>query len=149
MVMSIRQLPQHSFIAKVQQGERDLTSGRLDVTPGAGEVRILLKSGGGTVAGSVKQAQNPAKEAFVVLAPKRRECAHLYKTVTTGVDGSFRFEDLAPGDYDVFGFDRIDDYNYLDPAYLAKHSSKAVSVTIKGSDLVPASLSLIEVGGDR
>jgi len=138
--------PSGTYLASVAQGELDLTGGPLDVVAGGDEVRLLLKDDGATVGGVVLDGSE-VKEAFVVLAPKDREAVSWYRTARSDPDdGSFQFEAVAPSRYDLFAFDHNEEYNFLDPAYLNRFRTRAVSVEVLPNSVATYSLDRIAVG---
>jgi hypothetical protein len=126
--LSLRAIPSGAYVAKLTQGGRDLSGGPYTVVAGGDPVQILFKKDAGKLDGKVRDSDKPARSAFVVLAPKVRSAVARYQTATAGLDGSFAFGVVAPGDYDLFVFDRNDDDQYLSEDYLRKFKSTAVSI---------------------
>jgi 5-hydroxyisourate hydrolase-like protein (transthyretin family) len=107
------------------------TADRLEIVltadPGAAE-GVAIGLGGG-----------PAANATVVLVPNvARRRFDLYKSVVTGTDGRFRFQDLAPGDYKLFAWDDVETGAWQDPDFMRSYESKGLLVRIaeKGKEEV-------------
>ncbi len=95
----------------VTQGNRTQTRDPFTVSLGDDEVHVVFKADGGKVNGQVRLPGNPPRPAFIVLAPKERAAKLFYRTATTDRLGTFQLTGIAPGDYDLFAFDREDSYS--------------------------------------
>src|SRR5688572_12487088 len=73
MTVDPRSLPPNTYLAAVSQGSQQMLTSPFQVAAGGDAVRIVLKSDGGTIEGSVKDAGRAVGQAFVVLAPKHRD----------------------------------------------------------------------------
>lgn len=146
LTVSRGKFPVGTYLARVTQADRDVTRGPLNVVAGGGDVRVLLKADGATVSGSVQSSQG-ATEAFVVLAPKNREATHWFQTTTSHAkDGSFQFSGVAPGRYDLLAFSRNEDDNYLNPDYLSRFQTRAVTVEALPNGVASYRLDVITLG---
>lgn len=137
--------PKDAYIARLTQGVRDLSGGPFSVA-GGDPIHILLKKDGGRIEGRVKNGDAPAGQAFVVLAPRNRSAVNWFRTATTGLDGSFKFTSIVPGDYDLFAFDRNEDDSYFDQVYLQKFTSQASAVSVAPGSSGSARLDLLKTG---
>ena len=116
------------YLAEVSQGEPIQTASPFPVRVGTDPIRIVLKSDGGTISGVAKDNGHIVPKAFVVLAPKDRKLEQHFRVVTAGDDGTYKLSGIAPGDYDLFAFDRNEDDDYLDDMFLNRYSERAVEV---------------------
>lgn len=140
--------PADSYIAQFTQNDKTPPAGPGWTTGGSGSVHILLKKDGGNIFGKAKDNDHQASNAFVVLAPKDRQVSYWYKTTTTAADGSFRFFEIAPGEYDLFALDRNDEDNFLDDAYLQRFSNQSVRVELRPFGDASVELALAHVGAN-
>jgi hypothetical protein len=53
---------------------------------------------------------------------------------------------LAPGEYLVFAFDRINDIEYSNPEVLQNYSSQAAHITLSANQRAKVALELIHTG---
>jgi hypothetical protein len=105
-------------------------SGTFDVTIGVTQGRVT-----GTVNNSRSE---PAPVTRVLLIPDDRRRTELYKTASTDASGHFTFAGIAPGDYKVFSWERIEEYAWFDPDVLAaiETRGRTVHVTETSTDTV-------------
>lgn len=98
----------------------------LDSSGSAPPIYVSVHNDSASLNGSVSSS-DPAISALVVLLGDDHNSARLY-SVRSG--GTFNFPVLAPGSYRVFAVDTSADFDYQDPAFLAKISSKIQEVTL-------------------
>jgi len=123
-------LPCPCYLARMSQGDKDLIAGALPVVAGT-PIHMVLRKDGATVAGRVIEDNKIPAKAFVVLAPEKRGAEYWYRKDIILPDGTFKLTNVAPGEYDLFAFDRDDDTDYLDPKHLAKNAASSVHVTVQ------------------
>jgi len=81
-------------------------------------------------------AKDLAFQATIVLAPKDRDRADRFRRVLTGSGGSFEFSGVAPGDYEIYAFARMNNDEYLEKQYLEAFRSKSRALTVQpGGDV--------------
>jgi len=124
------QPPLEMYVASVKQGGREIPSNPLRFVAGADSITVVLRNDGGQISGAVRTQDGVSVSAFVALVPKVREEEHRYRTLTAGKDGSFLFKGVAPGEYELYAFDRNEEDSYYEPDYLAHFSRTAVAVKI-------------------
>ena len=129
MIVDLSRLP-NLYIAEVSQGTQVKTSSPFVVQANDDPVRILLKTDGGTLGGTVNNGGRVVPKAFVVLAPKDRSLEQQFRVTTAGDDGAYKLSGIAPGTYDLFAFDRNEDDDYLDESFLNKFAEQAVDVKV-------------------
>jgi protocatechuate 3,4-dioxygenase beta subunit len=105
-------------------------SGTFDVTIGVTQGRVT-----GVVNNSKSE---PAPVTRVLLIPDDRRRTELYKVASTDASGHFTFAGIAPGDYKVFSWERIEEYSWFDPDVVAAVDTRgrAVHVTETSTDTV-------------
>jgi hypothetical protein len=106
-------LPAGIYLESIQFGARDvLRNGlRIDGTPTASRLDIVIGTRGGTMTGMVGDARNsPVAHAIVVAVPdNNRERTDLFKTTTSDAAGRFEIRGLAPGDYEFLAFEQLEE----------------------------------------
>ncbi|MEP7354382.1 MAG: carboxypeptidase-like regulatory domain-containing protein [Acidobacteriota bacterium] len=136
-------IPADAYIASVTQGEAKATRDPFVVNVGAGPVQVLLKRDGATLRGKVAITGNPARPAYIVLAPKERDAALFFKTVLTDRDGVFQLEGISPGSYDLFAFDRKE--NYADELTLRTYAAAGTAVTLAAGQNLTLNLNVVTI----
>jgi hypothetical protein len=138
-----------TYIARVEQSARPVSGGPFPVVGGGGPIHIELRDDGGTIQGIVKKRDEVVGKGFVVLAPVERAREHLFKTAAAADDGSFMIQDIAPGDYDLFAFNRNEEDLYFEPPYLASFASGSTRVTVGAKETRRQDLDIIDVTSRR
>jgi len=95
-------------------------------------LEIVLTADPGSVEGAaIGTRGGPAANATVVLVPNvGRKHFDLYRSVVTGTDGRFRFQDLAPGDYKLFAWDDVETGAWQDPDFTRLYESRGLLVHV-------------------
>lgn len=129
------------FVDSAQCGGTDLLRDNLTVGQGSvAPIRISLRDDGGILAGIVMGDGRPAK-GTVVIVPDR--APRQIKTVVVGTSGQFQSTKLAPGDYLVLAFDRLDGIEYANPEVLSSYLSNATHVSVAANSESRVSVNLI------
>ena len=137
--------PPGTYISRVDQNGRQLDGGPFPLVGGAGKVHILLRDDGATVQGMIRKKDGVEGAGFAVLAPSDRKREHLFRTAKAADDGSFQFHNVAPGEYDLFGFNRNDEDQYLEPVYLSGFASQSVKVTVAAKESRRQDVDVVDV----
>jgi protocatechuate 3,4-dioxygenase beta subunit len=112
-------------------GDRDITMQEFEVTPGMLPLRVILRTGGGSVTATV---EDPNSTGAVVLVPQepRLRCQPFLVQASARRAGTWSFANVRPGDYyalAISGRLRLTDFS--DPAYFAPLLSKAEAVHVE------------------
>lgn len=127
-------LPDGYYLKEVKLGNQDVRQTGLDFTNGvSGELEITLAPGAGTLSGVVRTSKDETQSNVVVVLAPKTEYAGLsdqIRNTISGTKGEYTFTGLAPGDYDVYVFEDIEQGAWTDPEVrlAAKDSSKSVKV---------------------
>jgi len=115
------------------------------------ELQIVLSSSGGQIEGrAVDENGQPVERAAVVLIPAAaRERADLFKREFTGKEGSFKIVGITPGDYKLFAWQNLDEYEYFDPEFLKPFEDKAPTFRVMPSSRQVFTLKALPAGDDR
>jgi hypothetical protein len=85
------------YLDSILVGEQAVTTQPFDLAPGTPPVRVILKSGGGQVRGTVEDSE---AELMTVLVPREERLRYLpFIVQSLAQGGRFQFEDVRPGDY--------------------------------------------------
>jgi 5-hydroxyisourate hydrolase-like protein (transthyretin family) len=100
-------------------------------------LEVVLTTETGSVEGTA------AANATVVLVPAARKRMALYKTVVTGADGRFAFQDVPPGDYKLFAWDDVETGAWQNAEFIREHESKGRAVRISEKSKEDVQLNVI------
>jgi len=123
------------YLKTVRFGNLDISADcRLDATPGAGPLTMILRGDSGQLSGVARPAVNwlPLR---ITVAPDSPLAARLdlLHTVWPESDGTFHIEGLAPGAYKIFAW-QTDDESLTESSELrALLAAKASSITVNAS----------------
>jgi hypothetical protein len=144
----------------VLNGQECLETG-IDLTNGAassGVLQVVLSTAAGRVTGTVANPEGaPVSAARVTLLPDRlpgsMDRPELRPVVSTDATGHFSITGIAPGNYHVYAWERLDEVTasamggdailFPDPQFPRLFDSLGAAVTIAESDSKQVSLSLI------
>lgn len=117
------------YLASVRLGERDITMDEFEVAPGLLPFRVVLKTGGGRVRGSVADGLG----GIIVLAPQdERLRLPQFMAVSFFSGGQFQVENVRPGDYYAFAIRGVFNQGDMrDPAYAGRVLSGAPAVRVE------------------
>jgi hypothetical protein len=125
---------ERAFVKSVRMDGKDILAEglHLDSVPG-GSLDIVISMNGGTLTGmALDAAGKPVPNVKAVLVPNspRRARGDLYKYVSTDDSGRYQFNGLAPGEYKVFAWERVEEGAWQDPQYLRLFENQGVPVRI-------------------
>jgi hypothetical protein len=135
-------LPPRTYVAAVREGESEQAADRLSITAGQQEVSVVLEMNGGQIKGRLKSA-DPTR-SIVLLIPKNRAASNRLKSTNPASNGSFYFDAIAPGEYDLVALDGR--YASDLPTEDALRKAGRVAVTIRPNETLTLDLQLIGVG---
>lgn len=132
------------YVKSIQYAGTDLLQQELTVAPGqSSTIEIVLRDDSASLSGTVQSQENEG-QASVLIVP---DYAPLDPKMTVADDhGDFQIEGLAPGDYKVFAFDRLDGLEYSNPDVLGEYASKAAQVSLQPNEKTSVRVGLIPRG---
>ncbi len=132
------------YVESARSGSTDLLTSDLvvDSSASARPIEIVLRRGAATLSGAVN-LKDAARGAVVCLFSEKSSAKALFHNA--GADGSFRFENLPPGDYRIAAVDSLLDVDFSNPASLKKISSAASEISLSPSQSLALSLDLATV----
>jgi len=119
--------PEGAYVRSMTLGGVDVLNSGLNVTNSTDQaLEVVVAFDSGTLQGRTERPN-----ATVVLVPdtSRRAVRWLYRSMTVGPGGEFRFEKVPPGDYKLFAWTG-DGGPWLEPEYLARYEDRGVPVHI-------------------
>ncbi len=134
-----------SYLDTVQYGGRDVLGQTIDVTDSSLRLRVVYRTNGGRVQGSVEECGG----GMVVLVPKEPalQNSEMIRWGRCNAAGRFDIGDLRPGGYYAAAFDRVNDLELyygavIDPALLAKIIGHASGIAVEAGQTTPLTLTL-------
>ena len=141
------------YVASAEYGQTDLLTDDIVITPGAPaqELHVTLRNDGAELSGTVHVPDGTASPVFVIAIPQgaTKTLARITSFVPppdrsrTPNGDDFEMGMLAPGEYLVFAFDRIDSVEYSNPEVLQSYSSQATHITLSANQHAKVALELI------
>ena len=143
---SVRITPQGSwYVESATYGSTDLFRDAMNVASGSapGMIEIVVRDDGATLSGTVVNDGRPT-QGMVVLIPDR---APAYPQVAgTDAQGNFQFSMLAPGNYSILAFDRLDNLEYANPQALRPFAASEKDVTLEANGKATIQVELVRRG---
>ncbi|HUI83339.1 MAG TPA: carboxypeptidase-like regulatory domain-containing protein [Candidatus Binatia bacterium] len=118
-----------------------------DITVAAGQsypLEIVLRNDSASLTATVRSPDGGGAVATLVVVPMG--ASRVSARVVHGLSNTFTVTALAPGDYLVFAFDRIDGLEYSNPEALEPYASQAAHVTLDANQKAQVALDLIHTG---
>jgi hypothetical protein len=133
------------YVKSIFYGGTDLLREELTVAPGqAAAIEIVLRDDSAMLHGRVQSVEDEGQSAAVLVVS---EYAPLDpKMILANDRGEFQLDGLAPGDYKVFAFDRLDGLEYSNPEALDQYASKAAQVSLQPNETTTIKVDLIQRG---
>ena len=122
------------------------------VGPAAGAVhlgaprRLLPDTGAQVLALADDEPTQPPRLAFIPPADTRQTKGVIVSGRYAANIGTWQMENLAPGNYTVFAFDRLDAVEYANPEVMQKYASQAMRVTIHPNSKTSVNVDVIRLG---
>lgn len=124
---------QNLYLAEVRYGDQNYTFRALDLSSGAaGALTLIFRGDGGSVSGTVRDGDQSAADATVVILPveeERRSQGGL-RIVQVNGGGSFETKNLRPGDYYAIAIEPAEPGIWDDPEWIRSHQSEMSRVTV-------------------
>jgi hypothetical protein len=132
------------YLKGVYVGNQEATPGDVDLSNGSRQLRLMVSANGGRIDGTVLDPSQPAAAAAVALFPEPRlDAPHLYRKVTTDVNGKFVLRGIPPGNYKLFASNQIDMDSYRNPDIEIPFEKQGQAVTVEKNSRETLYLTLI------
>jgi hypothetical protein len=132
------------YVESMQSGMTDLLREDLVVAPGVAvaPVDVRLRDDGALLDGKVNLGPD-VKTAAVIAIPV--ETPRLARNAIV-LSGQFNFPPLAPGRYELFAVDRLNDFAYAEQDVIGKYLAHAKEVTLRANERTTVELEFVRVG---
>ena len=148
--INVMNLPDNYFVKSARLDGIDVLSAGLtvDTKQSPGTLEIVVSPNGASVDGAITKDQQPFQGATVAIVPDppHRGERRLFKSTTTDQNGHFTLQGLAPGDYKVFAWEKIEAGAYTSPEFLQPYENQGESVHLTEGSRNTAQVDLIPAG---
>jgi hypothetical protein len=105
---------------------------------------ITLSANGGQIEGKLMNDESrPVSGSRVVLVPdQNRDRASLFKSAISDQNGRFLFSGITPGEYRIFAWEAIGEFEYFDPDLLRQSEQRGTAVSISESARVTVEVTI-------
>jgi hypothetical protein len=143
--LAVSALPQGLYIKEAQFGSVDaLTDSILLLKPPQDPLEVVLARGAELTGTVVDASVTPIANQEVVLIPDGRpNRPDLYKTAVTDSVGRFALQGVAPGEYRIFAWEKIEGFQYFDEAFVSRYQERGSPVNVKGTARADVNVVLI------
>jgi len=147
--LTVAGMSKDCYVKEARFGDALLPDMSFRVVKGsAGPLEITVSSLGARIEGTVTNEDNlPVAGVWVVAVPEepKRKQHYLFKSITTDQYGHFDLRGLAPGKYNLFSWDGVEQGEWEDTDFLKDSEEKGVTIDLKGSDRKAIELKLIQM----
>lgn len=132
-----------SYVASMSWGGADLLQSPLVVPENADPqpIEIALRDDGASVQGSVQLPTNERGAQVLLIAT--HQTTSPMRPIFVDPSGNFHAQELAPGDYEVLAFDRLDGIEYDNREALNAYLSHATHITLSAGEQAKVTVDLI------
>jgi len=140
---------ENAYVKSIRLANRDILNEglRLQSRPDA-PLQIVIAMNGGTLDGrALDDNGKPVPNARVVLVPvlSRRQRGDLYKSVSAGDSGNFQLSGIAPGEYKLFAWERVEEGAWQDTNFISVYEDRGKAIRIGEGGRVTAEAKVIPV----
>ena len=133
------------YVQSAMYGQTNVLYDDISVSPGQSySLDVVLRDDSATIAGTVKWQNGTPQRATVVVLPVPASKVEPHTVQVSG--DTFTVSGLAPGDYMVFAFDRVDGIEYANADAMEPYASQAAHVTLTPNQQAQVQLELIHAG---
>jgi Polysaccharide lyase family 4, domain II len=140
-------LPPNAYVADIQQGGRSVYDEGMTVgTDPVGPIDVVIKSDGGTIGGTVFDADRklaPGKSVVLVAELSRRRNLALFKVAASDEQGHFTIQRVPPGSYKLFAWDNVVPGAYESAQFLETYEARGADVKVNASATITVDLTTI------
>jgi uncharacterized GH25 family protein len=134
--LSLVNLPAGAYMKSVLWNGREKLGESLDFSAGvSGDLQVILGTDGATFDAKVTRDDKPV-DATVVLLPEdagRRNGQTTHSASTDGA-GHVAFKDVRPGNYLAFAWEKVEEGDWFDPAFMKAAANDGLKVTMGSRD---------------
>jgi uncharacterized GH25 family protein len=135
--VSVTNVPKGAYLKSVMWSGREKLGEALDFSAGVGgDLQVILGTDGASFDAKVTRDDKPAHDATVVLLPEDagRRSQPTTRSQSTDDVGHVAFKDVPPGNYLAFAWEKVEEGDWFDPAFVKAAGNDGVRVTIGSKD---------------
>ena len=133
--VAVTSLPPGYWLRSIAWAGQVVPDGVVDFSAGgASELGLKLAPGTGSISGLVRNSAGDGQPGLAVtIAPEAKYASwfELYKETVSQPDGSFKFDNLRPGNYRVYAWEKIETGAHQDPDFLKPHETNSSPVSLE------------------
>ena len=134
------------YVQSAMYGQTNVLYDDISVSPGQSySLDVVLRDDSASISGTLKAQNGTPQRATIVVLPQPSSKVEPH-TVQISGDSSFNVSGLAPGEYLVFAFDRVDGIEYASADAMDAYASQAAHVTLTPNQQAQVQLDLIHAG---
>lgn len=122
------------YIKAMTFGGKDVLNEEMELRDQSSDVlTVVVSTAAAELTGEVEKTEGgQIQPAIVLFAPAVHQFSTIqfYRTAYTGPDGKFRFGGLAPGNYRVFAFEKLEFNAWQDAEFLKPYAASATPVKL-------------------
>jgi len=126
------------YVKSLRYGSSDALQGGFTVLRGIpASLEVTISSRGARVQGAVTDNDNlPITGVWVVLVPDEahRDQSRLYQKAATDQYGRYLLRGIAPGDYKIFAWEKVEDGAWEDPDFLTTFEDRGQKISVQEAD---------------
>ena len=128
---TVSNLPAGFFVKKALFNNLNVLDNPASIST-AGTLEILISANTGQISGRVlnQQSKSAASIGVVLIPNQSRDRPELYKRTTVDSEGRFTISGIAPGEYRVFAWERIETNSYYDPEVMRRYEQQGTPVQL-------------------
>ncbi|HET9176741.1 MAG TPA: carboxypeptidase-like regulatory domain-containing protein [Terriglobia bacterium] len=127
-------LSQNAYVKSVTLGDEDVLDSGFDIANGQApgtSLKIVVSANGAQIGGTVMLDGKPFNDALVTLLPadfSKLSDDLWFKTATTDQYGNYSLTGIRPGDYLLFGWEKIESGRERDPDFISQFKDQGQQV---------------------
>jgi hypothetical protein len=125
------------FLRSAAAGSRDAGDAGIIVSGGTVILDLVASANGGSVEGvAVDSKGEPVANAVIVAVPESRLRGHVerYRKTVSDQSGRFALHGIAPGDYTVLAWERVEGEAYYNPEFLQTYEAQGSALRVGEGD---------------
>ena len=135
--LTVPRVPPGAYLKSILWNGREKLGEPLNFSGGvSGDLQVFLGTDGAAFDAKVSSGDKPVSDATVVLLPEDAGRRHPETTRSESTDdsGHAAFKDVPPGTYLVFAWEKVEQGDWFDPAFVKAAANDATRITIGPKD---------------
>ena len=143
--LTVSALPTGLYVKEARMGAVDALGESLMLTKPVQESFEIVLARGAEVSGTVvdESSRLRAGQQVVLIPDESRNRPDLYRTAMTDTSGQFVFQGVAPGNFRIYAWQNIEEFQYFDQAFVGRYRDAGSPVQVTGTAAFKANVRLI------